>query len=695
MEYIISIFIFIFGIITWIPFLKTPYGQDQAGSAYYVDQALKGEITFFKDVFVYPIGSYLHIIILQYLFGKDNKYYNRFMCLWCSLSAFIIYWIVYNLFGPVAAIVAGILFALYIVNPRIGGNWGTLEQLLALPSLVSIFLILQASKTDNHLLIALSGLFFGYTILIKQTSILYLPGYILMMIGENITLTSFLIFGGSILFSNLIPLFYYWKKDAFWEYLACNWLVMLPSAVNPKKYNKYYPGVFVKGEVDSKIKKQTLLKNSLSLFPVMFLVIISLNSFIVNYSFSIFYLGLFICLLASIWMVFMRGTFFPHYWLNMVPWLVILASYSLGEIISILTTRSSLNALQLSGTLAIFGLFLYTFFIDYKYFILHKDPYGFLTMFKGDNFVKSNYKDPIEIGKYIKNTTNPDDKILVCGWVPYIIFYSERSSFCPDTCMYAEDYLEIYNKSNPTLLEFLNRIYNFRNFKIIKQKENVFKTGFPEIIVFPDGKGDIKGFEKLTGMYYSKDENLGGYPLYRVDRELTELMSSYEKSNNEKFSIEKDIDLEGNELFNTPDKQDWYTAFKTAKQLLKKDPHNIEHLLILGDCLIGSGNHNLLFKLYNRLVENKIVTTTSRLELLNKLGEAYCSQNKFKEAEALFHKILKLNPNNSTVLNNLGFVYSKQNKIIEATVSFQKALELNPNNKDAILNLNQIKALCS
>ncbi|ODS32184.1 MAG: Tetratricopeptide repeat protein [Candidatus Scalindua rubra] len=693
MEYTISLFIFIFGIITWIPFLKTPYGQDQAGNAYLADQVLKKKIALFKDKTVYTIGHFLHVIVLQYLFGKDNKYCNWFMCLWCSLSAVIVYWIVYNLFGLTSAIIAGVLFALYIVNPRIGGNWGPIESLLALPSLASLLLIIQASKTDSYLLIALSGMFFGYAILIKQTTILYLPGYLLMMIGRDISLTSYLIFGGSAFLTNLIPLLYYWKKNAFWEYLACNWLVMIPSAVNPKKYNKLYPKMMVRGEMDNKTKKHVLLNNSLSLFPVLFVTTISSISFIVNYNFSIFYLGLFACLLASIWMIFMRGTLFPHYWLYMIPWLVILASYSLGEIVSNLHTGSNLNTLQLSGISAICGVFLFAIIVDYKFYIPHRDPYGFLRKFYGDNFVNANYKGTIDIGKYIKKTTNPDDKILVCGWAPYIILYSERSSFCPDFCLYAEDYLEIYNKSNPALLDFLNSIFKFNNFKIIKQKENLFKTGFPEIIVFADGKGDIKDFEKLTGIYYSKDEHMRGYPLYRADRELTELMSPYDKTSN----VEKneEVKLERNESFESSEKQDWNTALKTAKQLLKKDPQNIEHLSILGDCLMGLGNYKLLFRFYNRLIENKIVPTTSRLELLNKLGEAYCSLNKFKDAEALFHKILILNHNNSTVLNNLGFVYSKQNESRKASECFRKTLELDPNNEDAIFNLDQIKAQCS
>ena len=89
-----------------------------------------------------------------------------------------------------------------------------------------------------------------------------------------------------------------------------------------------------------------------------------------------------------------------------------------------------------------------------------------------------------------------------------------------------------------------------------------------------------------------------------------------------------------------------------------------------------------------------MVPATSSLELLAKLGEAYCHQDKFNEAEEIFNSILKLKPDNPTVLNNLGFVYSKLNNNKKASLCFQKTLELDPDNQDAIINLEQIKTMC-
>jgi tetratricopeptide (TPR) repeat protein len=171
-------------------------------------------------------------------------------------------------------------------------------------------------------------------------------------------------------------------------------------------------------------------------------------------------------------------------------------------------------------------------------------------------------------------------------------------------------------------------------------------------------------------------------------------MSYFENNKDKSNQKIKGLELKKEKLSDRVDPQDWESALEISEQLLAKDPYKIEHLLTLGECLIGSGNYKLLFRFYNRLIDKKLVSIDSRLDLLGKLGEAYCYQDKFKEAEETFNNILKLKPNNPMVLNNLGFVYSKQGHHEKASLCFQKTLELDQDNEDAIANLKQMKAMC-
>lgn len=71
------------------------------------------------------------------------------------------------------------------------------------------------------------------------------------------------------------------------------------------------------------------------------------------------------------------------------------------------------------------------------------------------------------------------------------------------------------------------------------------------------------------------------------------------------------------------------------------------------------------------------VTTIGNDELT--LGFLYIEQGKLEEAEAMFKKSLKINPNNEWAHNGLGILYRNQSKLQESEYMFQKALEINPN----------------
>jgi len=361
----------------------------------------------------------------------------------------------------------------------------------------------------------------------------------------------------------------------------------------------------------------------------------------------------------------MRGTFFPHYWLNMVPWLSIFAGFGMSEIITSSIRQGLPTAVSLAGLLAVIFFFMVAIWADRKYYIFSKDPYGFLRRVWGEPFVRK-YKTWEHIGKYIKNKTRPEDKILVCGWTPHILMYSDRTHFTPEPCQYTEDYLDIYNRENPAVLDFLNSIYNFKNFKIVKQKENIFHAGYPEVIVFSEGKVNLEGFEQLAGIKYSLDENAGGYPLFRADLELTDLMSFFENKNG--VSHEKDNHLSAKQAeLNKAIKGDkWNDAFELLKGLLKMKPSNAEYLLLIGDCMINMGKHRLLSNYYKRLIEKHLVPDKVKLDMLNKLSESFCHQNKYSDAEKALQNVLHFDPNNMTALNNLGVVRFNQNRQREA-----------------------------
>ena len=303
-------------------------------------------------------------------------------------------------------------------------------------------------------------------------------------------------------------------------------------------------------------------------FPSYFLSTIGIIC-LFSFHFSLIFVGLFVCLLISVCNIFMRRTYFAHYWLNMIPWLAIFSGFGLSEIIHNSVRLWPPNAVTFAGMLAVILFFIDAILVDRKYYVFSKDPYAFLQNLWGQGTTNT-YKGWKKMGEYIKDTTNQEDKILICGTYPQILLYSNRTHFTTDLCLHAEDYLDIYNRKNPAYHHFLNSIYKFKGFNIVKQKENVFHEGHPEVILFGPGEVDIEGFEKLTGIKYCLDENVKGYSLFRADLQLTELISFFENTKSKSNQKTKEMDSNENDYSDNPDPQDWDSALADFKTVVSK-----------------------------------------------------------------------------------------------------------------------------
>ena len=370
----------------------------------------------------------------------------------------------------------------------------------------------------------------------------------------------------------------------------------------------------------------------------------------------------------------------------MVPWLTIFGGFGLSEIIKDSTQYSFLDSITIAGLLAVILLFIDACIADRKFYTLSKDPYQFLRKAWGEEAVYK-YKDQIQIGKYINQTTTQKDKILLCGWAPHILLYADRPHFTNELCLYTEDYLEMYNQDNPSYYRFLENFIKSKYFKIKRHKNNVFYDGYPDVIVFGESNISIEGFEQLCGIKYSLDENAGGFPVFRADIELTELMDFFEIKFNFPQQKSKNQNLKRHKISIKSDSSDLNDSFSILKDIMKKEPSNETCLLQLSDRLINMRNYRLLFNFSRRLIEKDLVSDNMKLQLLNKITESLFHQNKLADAEASIQNVLRIDPNNTTALNNLGVLRFNQNNLNEAAEYFKKSLMIDPNNQDAIANM--------
>lgn len=685
MEYYISILVFVFGIITWIPLINGVLGHDIVSNISLVDRCSKLKKDFYSESVTSSIGHFFHLMFLVKFFGKHNaKAFNSIMCFFCSLSAVMIFHVINYQAGLLPAVSGSMLFSLYISSPRLDGNWGPFEQLLPLPLFASILCCFVSFNTDSIILILLSGVLYGYAVLIKQTVILYLPGFYFIVAGTGHSVFSQLLFLSGFITVNLIPVLYYWiRHNAFWKYMAAIWLFPLPSVLNGDKYNKLYVDSYTQGEKDKSRRKQVIFEISKTLTLLFFLTTIGIFTVFAK-SFSIIYIGFLLCLIPSVWMIFLRKTFFGHYWLNMVPWLAVFAGVGINGIFTDVLDNGYLSFSFIAFSLSTGFLLLYAFFNDKFFYVFSKDPYQFLRKVWGENLVNT-YKTNARIGRYIKETTEPEDTILVCGNNPHVLYHSDRNHFTAQTALRFNEYIDIYSRKNSSILDILNTVFKFKKKATY---ENEFKNGYPELIVLEGNEKDLEPMEKLTGVKYNIDENTNLCRIVRADPELTELMNPYDTELTNKEVSDTKIDLQY--LIGLAEKEEWHKTLKALKQYIKVDPYNTEYILLIGDCLIKTGNNKLMISFYKRLINKDKFDPNSKLQLMKKIGECLCYQEKYSEAEEYFQLTLKYNHADTEVLNNLGVVYFNQNKIQEAKDKFTEVLNIEPDNIDAMKNLEVI-----
>ncbi|MDD5698613.1 MAG: tetratricopeptide repeat protein [Victivallaceae bacterium] len=86
-------------------------------------------------------------------------------------------------------------------------------------------------------------------------------------------------------------------------------------------------------------------------------------------------------------------------------------------------------------------------------------------------------------------------------------------------------------------------------------------------------------------------------------------------------------------------------------------------------------------------VQTVLVFQPENSEALSLLGKIYYLQHKYKKAEMIFRKQVKLNKKSASAYNNLGQVLLKQEKCSQAAVQFRLAQELDPESGLIALNL--------
>jgi tetratricopeptide (TPR) repeat protein len=118
---------------------------------------------------------------------------------------------------------------------------------------------------------------------------------------------------------------------------------------------------------------------------------------------------------------------------------------------------------------------------------------------------------------------------------------------------------------------------------------------------------------------------------------------------------------------------------KLAKEIIEKDPNNIEGRILMGSVLFAQGQKDKAFVELNRAIE----LDPKRVESYLSLAKFYIVTNERNKAEELFTRAISINANSSLAHTEYGKFLTQSNRQAEAEAEFRKAVEVGPTDRNA------------
>jgi len=118
---------------------------------------------------------------------------------------------------------------------------------------------------------------------------------------------------------------------------------------------------------------------------------------------------------------------------------------------------------------------------------------------------------------------------------------------------------------------------------------------------------------------------------------------------------------------------------KLAKEILDKDPNNIEGHILMGSVLFAQDQRDKAFAALNHAIE----LDPNRVESYLSLARFYIVTNEREKAEELYKRAISVNANSPVAHTEYGKFLTQSNRPAEAEAELLKAVEVGPNDKNA------------
>jgi 4-amino-4-deoxy-L-arabinose transferase-like glycosyltransferase len=378
-----------------------------------------------------PPLYYMLYGLFVWFFGPSVLGLKMFGALFVLMAVVAIYWLGDKAYGKGVGLLSALLFGVFSSGPMVEGGTVNLETLLHFPSILAIGFFLNASTTGRLKWYFLAGLCGAMAALVKQVGGVLFFAFLCSEIHRGWRMKEWL-FRYSILGAGaLVPvigviLFYsfhgYTLNELYDSILGSNFRYLQRGYEFRSIFVYFFSSV-----------KTIFLENSLLWIGAIF---------------SAAYLGwrlvrgrgevadriLLWWVFFSFGVLWVSGTFYAHYFLQIIAPFSVLAAYGVRTTWKLAKTLSPLPRFVVQGAWAATLMIAVILFVktDYKYFFSYNPVEQTVFQYKGLDGIIDQYGYGAysavqqEIASYIRDNTDPAGTIYVWGVSPQLYYLAQR-----------------------------------------------------------------------------------------------------------------------------------------------------------------------------------------------------------------------------------------------------------------------------
>lgn len=393
-----------------LAFLHEPFERDEGAYAYMAQEVLRGSIPYKEVIEIKPPAIYYLYAAGMTIFGETTEAIRIFTAFYSLLTVYAVFLVTRQLSGRKAGLIAALLHGVFSSAPLLQGSSSNTEVFLVLPLLLGIYFLLRAVDGGDRQNIFLCGVCCAVAMLIKTVAI---PFVVLAALGalslprpgntirEKALDMGALVSGPAILAS--ITLAYFFLNGALDDFLYWNVTFALKySSLNVSGLPFVWAAYMLLPEF------LPLLVVAIPTFTWMLFTVRRRKECIAA-----------LTLPAALIGVILPGKNFPHYFIQLVPPLAILAGIGIARLSTAKGWRLHVDAVFLA---LVFSFSLYT---QYKYYLLYT-PHQVSVQKYGPIFVES-----LDVARYLKDRTLPSDYIFQWGFEMELYYLTSRRSPVP------------------------------------------------------------------------------------------------------------------------------------------------------------------------------------------------------------------------------------------------------------------------